>query len=85
MGLHRLLQRGFASLYNYKLPSLQQHERLGMDSILAKCLGSDNSVPKQHNDDLEARDAYWESVLGADNAKDLHFKLQGVRYCSEYQ
>lgn len=56
-----------------------------MDSILAKCLGSDNSVPKQHNDDLEARDAYWESVLGADNAKDLHFKLQGVRYCSEYQ
>lgn len=70
MGLHRLLQRGFASLYGYTLPEPVDTEQSAFDTreLVTFTIDEDN-----------LKDRYWQSALEADTARELHFKMQGAR------
>ena len=68
MSMHRLLQRGFAKLYGYKLP-----EPSTSSVTLAGPRREFPCIERVHQQDES-------DVLFAENMKDLHFKMRGVRF-----
>lgn len=65
MCLHRLLQRGYAQLYGYKIPSLS--------------LAGSTRLEDPSDADALALSEYASAVLVAENMADLNYKMKGAR------
>lgn len=74
MGLHRLLIRGFASLYGYTLPQTENISDL--DVLLGNSARPGFAAVSDEN---EIKDMYH-SALQAGTERELHYKMQGARF-----
>ena len=77
MSVHRLLQRGFAQLYQYELPKNEPNTEL--QSTLQDAAGSGQLK------DTDFYEEYAEAVLMAESGKDLHYKIKGASVLANSQ
>lgn len=78
VGLHRLLQRGFAALYSYNLPE-QADTRMNCSDLLRLVSYAVPDASSCHDVPADQTSEYLDSVMQAETNKDLHYKLQGAR------
>lgn len=74
MSLHRLLQRGLAALYGYKLPEVSTSRSLDVMRWLVPFGSTNTETEKQADKDV------LDEAIQATSSKELNFKMQGVRF-----